>query len=137
MTVVRIVSGNHKVVSQWLSEFSSAREVAVLDVDTDPIEDPSEVSGWLPGTDPRVFPCLVNNDPGVVDTVSRVCSVARRVVSDAAESDTDVVIAIHDGWEGDVVAPAVAAVVAGFLRSSGVCEAKVDNLGLLALAGLV
>lgn len=136
MTVVRIVSGNHRVVNQWLGEFSSTAEVAVLDVDTDPIEDPSGVSGWLPGTDPRVFPCLVQANPDAVDTVSRVCSVARRVVMDSAELGSDVIIAVHDGWDGDVVAPSIAGVVAGFLRSSGVCEAKVDNLGLLSAAGL-
>ena len=127
MTTTYIITGPARVVADIRGGYIGNR--VVVDVDVSELPDPSAQFGYLGGTDPRVFPAMVQIAPGVVDEVTEIVTAVRSVVADNPE---DTFVFVSDAGEGDVVAPAVGDVVAGFLRHQGY-SIDVSHTGMLEL----
>lgn len=122
-----IITGPASVVSDVRDNYIGSH--VVVDVDVSDLPDPTQQFGYLEGTDPRVFPAMVAMDAGVVETVTEIVSAVRGVVDDNPE---DTFVFVSDSGHGDVVAPAVGDVVAGFLRHVGL-DTDVSHTGVMEL----
>lgn len=127
MATTYIVTGPAHAVSGVRENYKG--NYVIVDVDVSGLPDPSDEFGYVEGTDPRVFPAMVQLAPGVVDEVTGVVSSVRSVVEDNPE---DTFVFVHDSGRGDVVAPAVGDVVAGFLRKVG-HDTDVTHMGVMEL----
>lgn len=127
MATTYIITGPASAVADMRDNYIGTH--VVVDVDVSDLPDPSERYGYLEGTDPRVFPAMVAQDASVVDTVTEIVSAVRGVVEDNPE---DTVVFVSDAGRGDVVAPAVGDVVAGFLRHVGL-DTDVSHTGVMEL----
>ena len=123
MTTTYIITGPASVVADVRDNYIGSH--VVVDVDVSDLPDPTERCGYLEGTDPRVFPAMVEQDAAVVDKVTEIVSAVRGVVEDNPE---DTFVFVSDSGHGDVVAPAVGDVVAGFLRHIGL-DTDVSHTG--------
>ena len=122
-----IITGPASVVADVRDNYIGSH--VVVDVDVSDLPDPTQQFGYLEGTDPRVFPAMVAMDAGVVETVTEIVSAVRGVVDDNPE---DTFVFVSDRGHGDVVAPAVGDVVAGFLRHVGL-DTDVSHTGVMEL----
>ena len=127
MKTVHIITGPAGVISGVRD--SCVGNHVVVDVDASGVPDPSGRFGYLVGTDPRVFPAMVRIAPEVVDRVTAIVSAVRGVVDGSPE---ETYVLVSDDRRGDVVAPAVGDVVAGFLRYIGY-ETEVAHTGVMEL----
>lgn len=127
MALTYIITGPARVVSDVRDNYIGNH--VVVDVDVSELPDPSGQFGYLEGTDPRVFPAMVQVAPGVVDEVTAIVTAVRSVVEDNPE---DTFVFVSDAGAGDVVAPAVGDVVAGFLRHLGY-DTDVSHTGVMEL----
>lgn len=127
MTTTYIITGPASVVADVRDNYIGTH--VVVDVDVSDLPDPTQQFGYLEGTDPRVFPAMVAMDAGVVETVTEIVSTVRGVVDDNPE---DTFVFVSDFGRGDVVAPAVGDVVAGFLRHIGL-DTDVSHTGVMEL----
>lgn len=126
--VTYIVTGTATVVRDMRDNYVGTH--TVVDIDVSDLPNPTQDFGYVEGTDPRVFPAMVELDPGVIETVTEIASTVLHVVADHADEDVFVFISDSDG--GDVIAPAVGTVVDGFLRHKG-CETDVSHTGVMEL----
>lgn len=127
MTTTYIITGPAGVVADVRDNYIGSH--VVVNVDVSDLPDPTSQFGYLEGTDPRVFPAMVALDESVVETVTEIVSAVRSVVADNPE---DTFVFVSDSGRGDVVAPAVGDVVAGFLRHVGL-DTDVSHTGVMEL----
>lgn len=124
MTVF-IVSGTPPCVEAWRETYHAHDCGMDIDVSDYVACDPSDEMGFLPGSDPRVFPAMVKRNPAIVEGVTALVSTVK---NHALAEGSTFAVSVQDD-EGTVVAPAIAGVIAGYLNHCGI-DVELTHLSL-------